>query len=165
MKSYNIISLDLETTGLSTTKAEIIQLGVAIARWKLDSDKKTMIQEELLPSFCHYVQPDQFEEIDHRVVELTGITQSKLRENNAQKFKEVFPILKQHLDKVCGDLPRVLVSYNGNRFDIPIFCNAMVRYFTEPVAELRNLKLSNNFDLLPCVRGEMDTTCLLRKKG
>lgn len=165
MKSYNIISLDLETTGLSTTKAEIIQLGIAVSIWDLDSVQKTITQQTLLPSFCKYVQPDQVAEIDSRVIEITGITQAKLKENKAKKFKEVFHTLKLHLDNICGDLPRVLISYNGNRFDIPIFCSTMARCFTEPFLELRKLKLTNNFDLLPCVRGEMDTTCLLRKKN
>jgi DNA polymerase III epsilon subunit-like protein len=155
---FVLISLDVETTGLSTVRAEITQIGVALERWTIDQGQ--VLTFPLAP-FCSYVKCTQTEEFDEKVIELTGITQATVA--NASSFAVVIKHMLAHLDLHCGESTRVLATYNGDGYDLPVVAAELARHLGEDAgAFMRKLKLTYNLDLLKCGRRCIDSTLLLR---
>jgi hypothetical protein len=156
-----LMSLDLECTGLGVNTAEVTQIGLALQLLDIPTTTTTD-----LPPFCKYVQPRQTTPFHSRVVELTGITQKTLRDANAQPFQHVLQEMLEHVATAItadySDTVRVLLSYNGNRYDIPIFVAEIVRAGLDPVVVFRDLTITYNCDLLPMGRQCLDETTLKR---
>ena len=87
------VAFDLETTGLSSKKDKIIEIGAVILKNGREVDR-----------FQTFVDPERH--LEPKIVELTGITEDMLK--GAPKIEEVLP---KFLD-FCGD--RVLVAHNSD---------------------------------------------------
>lgn len=164
-----VLSMDLETTGLSTVTSEITQIGIAIEHWVVGNDdtgEQKILSCTTLSPFCEYVRCVQTEEFNARVIEVTGITQATLV--NAKPMEKVAMRMLEHIDAVCKttkhlqSATRILTTYNGDNYDLPIFVAELARHVPDPMSYLRSLKLSFNIDALPCGRKCLDTTTLLR---
>ncbi len=95
-----LVIFDLETTGLSPSDDEIIQIAASrIVDGRIDSDD----------GFFSYVRPRQ--RIDPFITSYTGITNEDVRD--APGPLEVL----EEFSLYCGDA--LLVAHNGHRFDIP----------------------------------------------
>jgi DNA polymerase III epsilon subunit-like protein len=156
MKFY-LISFDCETTGLSVTKDQIVEFGAIIHTW----DSVTL-EIDILPPFAQYAKPT-VGGMTRRAEEITGITTGSL--NDKPPIKEVLADFLLHLDQVCTNLeiPRLLLSYNGFAYDIPIVIAEIERYGGSAVAYFRQLRLLSAVDILPFSRACIDTTTLKRK--
>ena len=87
------VAFDLETTGLSSRKDRIIEIGAVI-----------MKDGEEVDRFQTFVDPER--QLDKKIVDLTGITDDMLR--GAPKIEEVLPKFLEFV----GD--RVLVAHNSD---------------------------------------------------
>ncbi|MDY2809939.1 MAG: PolC-type DNA polymerase III [Candidatus Faecousia sp.] len=87
------VAFDLETTGLSSKKDKIIEIGAVILKNGREVDR-----------FQTFVDPEQH--LEPKIVELTGITEDMLK--GAPKIEEVLPKFLEF----CGD--RVLVAHNSD---------------------------------------------------
>ncbi len=101
----DIVVLDLETTGLSVTKCKIIQ----IALLKIFADGRP---NELKTKYINPECP-----IPAEVTEITGIT------NEMVMNEKPFKTYAKGVLSFVGDAD--IVTFNGNRFDIPIFMEHM----------------------------------------
>ncbi len=90
------VAFDLETTGLSSQKDVIIEIGAVVLRGN-----------EVVDTFQTFVQPHR--RLEPKVIELTGITDAMLR--GAPDIAEVLPKFLEF----CGDRP--LVAHNAD-FDV-----------------------------------------------
>lgn len=87
------VAFDLETTGLSSKKDKIIEIGAVILKNGREVDR-----------FQTFVDPERH--LEPKIVELTGITEDMLK--GAPKIEEVLPKFLEF----CGD--RVLVAHNSD---------------------------------------------------
>lgn len=115
INDYTVI--DLETTGLSTSECEIIEMAAVKIR-----------NNEIIDTFSTLVKPK--EKIPYIVTQKTNITNEMVKD--APKITDVF---KLYLDFIGGD---VILGHNIDSFDIPI----IHRYCKE-----LNFNLLNNVTL------------------
>jgi DNA polymerase III epsilon subunit family exonuclease len=113
----NAVVFDLETTGLSPSNDEIIQ----IAAVRIDSGKVRASDR-----FFSYVRPTR--RISPFITDLTGIT-----DDDVEDAPPALDVLKQFA-AFCGD--SLLVAHNGHAFDIPFIRSACDRRRL-PVREAR----------------------------
>lgn len=107
------LSFDLETTGLDTDTAEVVQLAVIVA----NSQRGARFQSLVLPE-----RP-----IDPGAAAVHGFTREVLVEAGARPFGEVWDELDAWLaDTVGTERPLVWAAHNGDRYDRPIL-NRCVR--------------------------------------
>ena len=153
---YYIISFDCETTGLSVARDQIVEFGAVVRLWDTDGD----IQE--LAPFAMYCRPT-VATMSRRASEITGITMSSLDKHPT--IKTVLESFKDHLEVVCADpdIPRVLVSYNGFAYDIPIVVAEAERCGLSATTYFRELRIQTSVDVLLFGREVLDATCLVRK--
>jgi len=104
----NTVVFDLETTGLSPSNDEIIQ----IAAVRIDSGKVRASDR-----FFSYVRPTR--RISPFITDLTGIT-----DDDVEDAPPALDVLKQFA-AFCGD--SLLVAHNGHAFDIPFIRSACDR--------------------------------------
>lgn len=85
LQDVTILGLDIETTGLTVSSNEIIEIG--IAEYSLDSKK-------ISPVYQSYVKPEQL--IKEFITEITGISDKTVRSAPGidEVKEEVLPILK-----------------------------------------------------------------------
>ena len=142
-KTHYRISLDIETTGLSCYKDDVIQVAVAIRR-----DGRTL-------TFKSYVSTSL--PISDKIFEITHISKAMLV--GAPSFETVLRLLQTFISETCEDedVQRVLVAYNGMSFDIPMLVRIMQRTWTREQTSdwWRLLRISYLFDPLLYLR----TTC------
>ena len=160
--NFYIMSFDTETTGLSIYTAEVIQIGLVIHLWHVEGNK--IQKNEMIGSFCEYVKCKSNEEFDIRVIDVTGITRSMV--NDAKEFKIVVQNMMTYIENVCSNMeyPRVLITYNGDAYDVPVIMAELARNVPNPMEIIKKLKITCNVDILPCVRQCADTTKLKRNK-
>lgn len=123
-----ITFFDLETTGLDTSKDQIVQIAIISYSFLTQS----------VEEFTSYVKP-HLDTIMHRKAEQThGISMPML--NDAPCFSDVFPKISHLFDKslICG--------YNIETFDIPLLDQEILRY------HLKSYKLDAYLDLYQVFR-------------
>lgn len=103
----DLVVLDLETTGLSKTKSYIIQ----IALLKLFADGRPDEMKK------RYINPEC--DIPAEITEITGITNETVKE--AMPFRNYAKGILTYLEG-CD-----ILTFNGNRFDIPILMEHLER--------------------------------------
>jgi DNA polymerase III epsilon subunit-like protein len=155
---YYLISFDCETTGLSVIKDQIVEFGAIIQLW--DSVSLEIVS---LPSFAQYAKPTTVGGMTKRAEEITGITTHSLQ--SKPPIKEVLADFLIHLEQVCNDLDitRLLLSYNGFAYDIPLVVAEIERYGGSSISYFRQLRIRSAVDVLPLGRTCLDTTTLKRK--
>lgn len=103
----DLFVFDVETTGLSVSKDRIIQL----AAIKYFADGREPIER------VRYINPGMH--IPQEVTDLTGITDDMVKD--APTFKQIH----KHLLDFIGDSD--FLTYNGNRFDVPLLMEEFER--------------------------------------
>ena len=154
---YYVISFDVESTGLSTYSDQIVEFGAVFNLWDAETGLSTT-----LPEFVEYVRPTHAT-MSRKAEDITGISMASLKDRRSiQKVLEHFMV---HTDTVCvdADIPRLLLSYNGFGYDIPMVVAEIERYGESAVAYFRKLRLQHAIDVLPFGRSCIDTSTLSRK--
>ena len=136
-----ILSLDLETTGLSSTRDDITQVALICERWLWTAEKW---ERQRLGTYDTLVYTEK--RIPDKIVLLTGITQTMVL--GAPKLAVVLTELQSFVTRTCVDLDdlRILVAYNGIAFDIPMFASKT------DLEWWKHLRVSYLFDPLPYLR-------------
>lgn len=100
--SENIVSIDIETTGLDKSKDHIVQLSAVkyTNKWKKVAE------------FDHYICPKEPWEMGKEAFEKHGLTKEFIQENGV----DLEDIAEEFIDFIEGC---DIISYNGNSFDIP----------------------------------------------
>ncbi len=145
---YIFIGLDLESTGKRTYDDEITQVGIGF-----------VYEMKVLEGFETLVKCKK--KICEEAVLITGIRNEDLI--YAPTFLETLPLITDHINETCdplGDIDRVLTAYNGNNFDIPLFVHELRRNGKDPVAYLRQWKITYLCDPFIIAKNVLDTTLL-----
>lgn len=130
-----LVAFDLETTGLSSSKDDIIEVG-AVKFQLVNKGKGLEVVEKGV--FESFVKPDRL--IPPDATRVNHITNEMVE--NAPSAKEVLPTFL----RFCGQ-SSVLVAHNGHSFDGPFLAKVLARNGL-PVPKLPildSLKLSRNF--------------------
>ncbi len=106
--SKDAVVLDLETTGLSPAKDKIIQ--IAILKIYAGNSKEPELK-------TRYINPGI--PISKKVIEITGITDEIVKD--APKFEKI----AKGIVAFIGDAD--IITFNGNRFDIPFLIEELNR--------------------------------------
>ena len=136
------VCIDFETTGLSTAKEHITQIG-AIA-----------IGEE--EGFATYVYTDR--RIPAKVTEVTGITSETIQ--GAPIFPEAWKLFCAWLKSNANGREVNLVAHNGFRFDYPILVHEMERHRMDPKACLSSFMFSDSLPACRSVFSHMNSRSL-----
>ena len=104
MNKY-ICALDIETTGLDKDTCEILELSI------VKYDRST---NEIVASKHYYIKPlDENYTIDESAQELHGITKEMISDNGVYLLS-----VSSEIQNILNDSD--ILTYNGNRFDLPI---------------------------------------------
>ena len=153
---YYLVSFDCESTGLSTYQDQIVEFGAAITLWDATTGEMT----DRTP-FVKQAKPAE-KVMSRRAEEITGITMDSLQDKPS--IRSVLEAFMAHLDSTCeDDIPRLLLSYNGFSYDIPLMVSEILRYGGCPITYFRKLRMENTIDILPFGRSCLDTSTLIRK--
>jgi DNA polymerase III epsilon subunit-like protein len=162
-KQVIILSLDIESTGLSKWKDTTIELGIDIVL--AETDGKTLKIVQTLPSFQHYACGRDGIRISDKAAEITGLSRDFLALQTTLDI--LFENCVKHVDQVCLDFPdveRSLIAYNGNAFDIPILVADAEKCYKAGGARgfFRRLRVEKIIDILHVARKHADMTQLKR---
>ena len=154
---YYLISFDCESTGLSAYSDQIVEFGAVFRIW----DAATGVSTDL-PSFAEYAKPT-VRTMCKKAEEITGISMASLQ--SKASIHTVLNNFMKHVDLVCDDvdIPRLLLSYNGFSYDIPLMVAEIERYGESAVVYFRKLRIQHAIDVLPFGRACIDTSILRRK--
>ena len=153
MESFYIISFDLEATGLSTQTAGVCEIGMHISKVK----DTTIID---VGKFSDYCKP--YEPMSEKASEITKLTNEFL--STCCRPSKLLQDFADAIDKHCTeDMPRVLVSYNGHRYDIPLLTCEVERNNMDALTYFRKMKISYSVDVLNLARKCLSTSKLQRK--
>ncbi len=162
LRAY-VVSLDLETTGLSTTKDTICELGSTIHMFKFEHIGQTLrtVHVDDLTPFQSYCKPSTTMHPD--AMRVTGLTECFL--SDKPSIKHILECFETHLQNEMQDVdvPRFLVTYNGRRFDLPIMVNEIHRSGINVQQYMRGLKFNAFIDVLLLNKSCIDTSKLMRK--
>lgn len=106
------VTFDLETSGLNVNLDHIMQIAMI-----LSDDNFNTIKE-----YSHLINPECEFEVNPGAFEKTGISKEMVLESGIPLSKAI-PDIQEILNEA-----NVLVSYNGNRFDIPFLYNEFARF-------------------------------------
>jgi DNA polymerase III epsilon subunit-like protein len=157
MKFY-LLSFDCESTGLSVYADQIVEFGAVLCLWDSDTGVTTT-----LPTFSEYAKPT-VKSMCGKAAEMTGISMATLE--GKPPIQSVLDRFMQHVDTVCDDetIPRLLLSYNGFNYDIPLMVAEIERAAAgSALIYFRKLRLQSAIDVLPFGRACIDTSILRRK--
>jgi len=154
---YYLISLDCESTGLSVYNDQIVELGAAFRLW----DSTTGETSELSP-FAEYAKPT-VKTMCKKAEEITHISMVMLQDK--PPINTVLGHFMKHVDMVCTqeNVPRLLLSYNGFAYDIPLIVAEVERSGGSAVGYFRKLRIHHAIDVLPFGRACIDTSILRRR--
>lgn len=154
---YYLISFDCESTGLSCERDQIVEFGAVI--WFVD----TMKTCREIGTFCQYVKPT-VATMSRGASLVTGITMVQLRD--MPPIRQVLDNFATYMATICNDdtIPRILLSYNGFHYDIPLIVHELERgCSSSALSYFRSLKIERALDVLPFGRAHLDKTCLKRR--
>lgn len=162
-KKYYVVSFDLETTGLSVTTDCICEFGFSIHLFDFECSPTGQflnLEVHNLPAFHSYCRPSK--KMHPGAARVTGLTDEFLSKQKA--IKDVFIALETHMNAVMEDrkIPRILLSYNGKRFDFPILVNEASRCMVDVMQFIRTLRVTAFIDMLPFNRTRLDPAMLVR---
>ena len=106
------VTFDLETSGLNVNSDHIMQIAMI-----LSDDNFNTIKE-----YCHLINPECEFEVNPGAFEKTGISKEMVQESGVP-FSKAINDIQNMLNEAD-----VLVSYNGNKFDIPFLYNEFARF-------------------------------------
>ena len=123
MATETTIILDFETSGLNPYHSDIIEIGAKI----LDSDQ----------SFQCLVKPESNKEIEEKITRITGITNSKLREEGKHFIHAYNDFHNWIVDNVTEGQKIGIISHNGDSFDFIFFRRLMNKLFDQSMIQER----------------------------
>lgn len=174
--SILLLSIDVETTGLSVYNDEATQIALAIRRLvrveedaQADDDPPTKTSScssssswtsTTLPSFVSYIKCKR--PISSKSTEITGI--SAVTVASAPSAATVYTQLLDHVRSVATDDDiRVLIGHNVIGYDLPLIVADVHRAFADKATSWwRSMKLTYIADSLQLARLHVDETKLLR---
>lgn len=113
LPNITLVAFDLETTGLSSTKDEIVEVGAVKFTFGKVAGKLDIVEKGIFESF---VKPDRH--IPEEATRVNHITDAMVE--NAPAPSEVLP----NFLRFCGQ-NSVLVAHNGHSFDAPFLKQAL----------------------------------------
>ena len=146
-----ILSIDLETTGLSRTD-DITQIAIICERWL---QEETGFKRIPLKQYVTFVHTSKI--ISTRISTLTHITNATVL--HAPKMEIVLKEIHTFVNETCSleDVPRIMVAYNGVSFDVPMLVSKTDEEWW------KRLRISYLFDPLQYLRATCyDDTRLIR---
>ena len=116
---YNIVFLDLETTGLNPYLNDVIE--IAVKKYNNKEYYQTLVKPKKLPrGLVRYIPP--------HITKLTNITDIMIHNHAISKYDAIKNML-EYIKTVCNnDNPIYLVSHNGNSFDFIFFRRLVHEY-------------------------------------
>lgn len=153
-----VISFDCESTGLSVYKDQIVELGATVYRWTASA-----CTFKSCGSFAQYARPT-VARMSKKASQITGITAEQLAPHDT--IGTVLAAFKDFVEQACPDrdVPRVLVSYNGFAYDLPIMVAELERIASgRSLAYFRELHVEWALDMLPLCRQRLDSSRMVRK--
>lgn len=150
------ISIDFEATGLSRVSDQVTEVGVCIGYQEVYPNGRI----ELVGTFAEYVRPTRAV-VSRGSSAVTGITTEMLADKDSAEI--VLSRMSAFIDGRCrGDVPRILVAYNGLQFDVPLLISELAR-FTRPEKFMRSMRLDAIMDPLVWSKERLDKTLLVRR--
>lgn len=115
----NVLGIDLETTGLDTSKDRIIEIGAVV--WDVDACTPLEIYSRFV------VPPEEFFPLNPEATRVNGI-----RDEWVKKFGVAFPLVAADLIKICErhNITHAM-AHNGENFDKPLFMAEVARHYGE----------------------------------
>lgn len=108
-----ILGVDVETTGLSTEKDKIIEIGAVV--WDTEQSKPVAMLN-------HLVKQPELMPLEEKIIKVTGITETDLNQFGLDEGKamEEFILLAEKCEYI--------LAHNGNKFDKPIVDKALASH-------------------------------------
>ena len=159
MSNFMLIGIDVESSDKKVAESEITQIGLGFSL-VVNNNNEAPLQ---LKGFETLVKCKQT--ICEQASIITGIKNSDLID--ASCFLDCIAPLSDFIDEVCepyGKIRRVLVAYNGKKFDIPLFVYELRRNGKDPVAFFRSWKIDYFFDPFVLCKNVLDTTLLQKNE-
>ncbi len=158
-----LLSFDLETTGLSVGKDSVCEIGLEVAEFHLrDGGEGQQLVERVAGSsaaFQVYCRPRI--PMEAGAMAVTGLSNQFLEKQ--VDLASAVEQMQRFVDSTCTrPIRRVLVSYNGFKFDVPLLVNDMLQQNVSPRLLFRCLKLDASVDVVNLVKASVDTTTLRR---
>jgi DNA polymerase III epsilon subunit-like protein len=156
---FYLLGFDLETTGLSKFNDSVVEVGVVFKLVRKTEDRFVSVGQDPV---CFQQRCKPRIDISPHASLVTGITNDNVSECHsiAQTMENLVTHANIHLQQ---GIPRLLVSYNGTAFDVPLLVNDLLSISVDAQSTFRQLKLELSLDLLVVARKYLDTTCLLRQ--
>lgn len=158
MVKFYLIAFDCESTGLSIYNDQVVELGAIVNLW--DSDQNSM---ETVGTFAEYARPTKTH-MSTKAEEITGISMNFLKDKPT--IGTVLDKFNTFINETCNIecVKRILVSYNGFSYDVPIIINELERIRSDSsLTYFRSLRIDHTLDMLHFCRSHLDTSKLVRK--
>ena len=162
VKSFVLMSFDVESTGLSTYNDELTQIGCGYNRLVVNVETSTIVSIERLVPFVSICNPE-CKELSKIVTRITGLTKEILKDGPPAGV--MLHRWIEHSNRICSaDDIRILIAYNGATFDVPICVGQSIRSKEIPDIAMyfRMLKITYFIDALVFARTHFDATTLPR---
>ena len=158
MTKFYLISFDCESTGLSIYNDQVVELGAVVNLWDIDQNSM-----QTIGTFAEYARPTKTQ-MSNKAAEITGISMDFLQDKST--IDSVLQKFNTFINKTCDqeNVKRILVSYNGFSYDVPIIVHELERLRTESsLSYFRSLRIDHALDMLHFCREHVDTSKLVRK--
>ncbi len=151
-----LVSYDLEATGLQVYVDEITEIGAESAVLFKDGTF------QLLQQFETRVRCTRA--ISAKAQKITGISIEVLVD--APKVIPALKLFEKYIEEACTveEAPRILVAYNGTKFDVPMCVAELERGGVSATKFMRQLRFTYLLDPVLMAREVVDTTLLPRDK-
>ena len=153
-----LFSLDLEATGLSKIKDDIVEIGCCVLL--LTETSCVQLSEE----FSMYCKPTGAK-MNRDASAVTGLTDLFL--SDKPSFSAIMPKFLAFIQSVGDQYPtatRVLSAYNGNSYDFPLMVHQLQRYTDKGANHFfRIAKLAYFCDSLVVARASLDATRMKKR--
>lgn len=161
-----LVSFDLESTGLQVFVDQITEIGACAAVLYTDLTFEALkYNEKDQTDFVTYVKCSRT--ISQGSKQVTKITEEKLA--SAPNTAQALHMFGAYLCKIGHGLPeqvpRILVAYNGTKFDVPMCIAEMEHKGINATKFMRQWRFSYLFDPVIMARDVCDTTILPRDKN
>lgn len=163
--SFVLISVDIECTGLSKFSDTTVELGADLLLVE-ECKEGGLKLVKVLPTFQMYSCGRENIKMHPEAAKVTKLDQCFLDQQPG--ICSMFESFIEHVDTSCreyAESERLLIAYNGNRFDIPILvADAEACYPGGAIAAFRKLRIGRVVDILHLAKDCLDPTKLKRNK-
>lgn len=157
------VSIDTEATGINKFTDNVVELGGVIEHVEFKSANEVV--RTPLDVFTMHCNPHTVK-MAGKASEITGITQEFL--NSKPHVSVILNAFVAWVNRTCVDdkIPRVLVTYNGDGYDLPLIASECARIKELGIQRFfRSCRFECHVDALTVGRRALDTTTLIRRKN